>query len=151
MGYLGFSSTLSMEYLLHARLRAWQGRGREGWAIVDCLMNLPMLYWATDVTGDPRYKLMAMKHADTAMKAFIRPDGSSNHIVIFDPNTGEELMKIELPVKHVTCCCFGGKDLDELYITTSGIDAPEDEYPLAGSIFVVKCGIKGRKVDRFKV
>lgn len=69
----------------------------------------------------------------------------------FDPRTGEELMKIELPVKHVTCCCFGGKDLDELYITTSSIDAPEDEYPLAGSIFVVKCGIKGRKVDRFRV
>ena len=69
----------------------------------------------------------------------------------FDPNTGEELMKIELPVKHVTCCCFGGKDLDELYITTSSIGDTEGEYPLAGSIFVVKCGVKGRKVDRFKV
>ena len=69
----------------------------------------------------------------------------------FDPNTGEELMKIELPVNHVTCCCFGGKDLDELYITTSSIGDKDCEYPLAGSIFVVKCGVKGRKVDRFKV
>ena len=82
---------LACRYNPNGFIRAWQGRGREGWAIVDCLMNLPMLYWATDVTGDPRYKLMAMRHADTAMTAFIRPDGSSNHIVIFDPETGEIL------------------------------------------------------------
>ena len=82
---------LACRYNPNGFIRAWQGRGREGWAIVDCLMNLPMLYWATDVTGDPRYKLMAMRHADTAMTAFIRPDGSSNHIVIFDPETGKVL------------------------------------------------------------
>lgn len=62
---------------------------REDWAIVDCLMNLLMLYWATDVTDDPRHKLVAMKHADTAMTAFIRPYDASNHIVIFALYTGE--------------------------------------------------------------
>ena len=69
-------------------IRAWNGQGREGWAIIDCMMNLPILYWASEVTGDPRYKLIAMKHADTSMQAFVRPDGSCNHIVIFDPMTG---------------------------------------------------------------
>lgn len=69
----------------------------------------------------------------------------------FDPSSGDELMKIELPVRHATCCCFGGKGLDELYITTSGIDAPEDKYPLAGSIFMVRPGVTGMNVHRFAI
>lgn len=69
-------------------IRAWNGAGREGWAIVDCMMNLPLLYWATEITGDPRYRLIAMRHADTTREHFVRPDGSCNHIVIFDPETG---------------------------------------------------------------
>lgn len=78
-------------------IRAWNdGIGKEngptsnvGWAIIDCLMNLPLLYWASDETKDPRFKQVAMMHADTAMKAFLREDGSVNHIVEFNPNTGE--------------------------------------------------------------
>ena len=69
----------------------------------------------------------------------------------FDSATGRELDCLTLPAKHVTCCCFGGRALDELYVTTSSIDAPEDEYPLAGSIFVSKCGVRGRPADRFQV
>ena len=76
-------------------IRAWNdwdpSMDRAGWAIVDCMMNLPLLYWATEMTGDPRYRLIAMTHADTTMKYFVRPDGSCNHIVIFDPETGEFL------------------------------------------------------------
>ena len=68
-------------------IRAWNGN-RTGWAIVDCMMNLPLLYWASEETGDPRYRLVAMRHADTTVEHFVRPDGSCNHIVIFDPETG---------------------------------------------------------------
>ena len=71
-------------------IRAWNG-DCTGWAIIDCMMNLNLLYWASDYTGDPRFKRIAMTHADTAMKHFIRPDGSSNHIVIFDPETMDVL------------------------------------------------------------
>lgn len=53
------------------------------------MMNLPLLYWASKETNDPRFKQIAMLHADTAQKYFIRPDGSSNHIVEFNPLTGE--------------------------------------------------------------
>ena len=75
-------------------IRAWNdneetGEKKTGWAIIDCMMNIPLLYWAAEETEDPRYKQIAMMHADTAMGSFIRPDGSSNHIVEFDPNTGE--------------------------------------------------------------
>ena len=73
-------------------IRAWNDipgeRDTRGWAIIDCMFNIPLLYWATEETGDPRYKQIAMKHADTAMDAFVRSDGSVNHIVEFDPFNG---------------------------------------------------------------
>jgi unsaturated chondroitin disaccharide hydrolase len=53
------------------------------------MMNLPLLYWASEETTDPRFKMMAVAHADTAMRTFVREDGSVNHIVVFDPFTGE--------------------------------------------------------------
>ena len=67
-------------------IRAWND-DRVGWAIIDCMMNLNLLYWASEFSGDPRFRRIAMIHADTAMKHFIREDGSCNHIVIFDPET----------------------------------------------------------------
>ena len=76
-------------------IRAWNDWGDDrdttGWAIIDCMMNLPILYWASEELKDPRFKAIAMLHADTAMKAFIREDGSIKHIVGFDPATGEYL------------------------------------------------------------
>lgn len=72
-------------------IRAWddlEEKDTRGWAIIDCMFNIPLLYWATEETGDPRYKQIAMKHADTSMTAFVRPDGSVNHIVEFDPFNG---------------------------------------------------------------
>lgn len=69
-------------------IRAWNGEDREGWAIIDCMMNLSLLYWAGRVTGDPRFSMIAKRHADTTLEYFLRPDGSSNHIVIFDADTG---------------------------------------------------------------
>lgn len=70
-------------------IRAWNGEDKVGKAIIDCMMNLPLLYWASEQTGDPRFKKIAMIHADTSEKYFVRPDGSCNHIVDFDPETGE--------------------------------------------------------------
>lgn len=53
------------------------------------MMNLPLLYWASEVTNDPRFYQIAVCHADTAMEHFIREDGSVRHIVEFDPKSGE--------------------------------------------------------------
>jgi unsaturated chondroitin disaccharide hydrolase len=71
----------------------WPGSNidRSGWAIIDCMMNLPLLYWASEETADPRFKQIAVKHADTTKEYFIRGDGSANHIVEFDPVSGEML------------------------------------------------------------
>jgi unsaturated chondroitin disaccharide hydrolase len=73
-------------------LRAWNEWGGEkhlGWAIIDCMMNLPLLHWAYKETEDPRFLQIAVNHADMAQTYFVRPDGSVNHIVEFQPETGE--------------------------------------------------------------
>lgn len=73
-------------------IRAWNDLENEdtrGWAIIDCMFNLSLLYWAYEESGDPRFRHIAMMHADTVMQYFVRPDGSVNHIVEFDPETGE--------------------------------------------------------------
>ncbi len=69
-------------------IKSWDGREQLGYAIIDCMMNLPLLYRATRETGDPRFAAVARIHADTAAKHFVREDGSCRHIVEFDPETG---------------------------------------------------------------
>ncbi len=72
-------------------IRAWNdlpGQDTRGWAIIDCMFNISLLYWASRETGDPRYQKIAMRHADSVMRYFIREDGSSIHIGAFHPDTG---------------------------------------------------------------
>ena len=73
-------------------IRAWNDEGdgsRAGWAIIDTMMNLPLLYRVSEMIHDPRFRAIAELHADHAIKAFLRPDGSAHHIVTFDPESGE--------------------------------------------------------------
>lgn len=75
-------------------IRAWNesgGKDVRGWAIIDCMLNISLLYWASQESGDPRFRQIAVMHADTALKNFIRADGSVCHIVEFDPETGERI------------------------------------------------------------
>lgn len=70
------------------------GNGRmrtDDMAIIDCLMNLPLLYWAHNETGQDKYKEIAMRHADMCLRCFVRPDYSVNNIYRFDPNTWQPL------------------------------------------------------------
>ncbi|OTO77325.1 MULTISPECIES: glycoside hydrolase family 88 protein [unclassified Enterococcus] len=69
-------------------IRSWN-RDRSGWVIVDSMLNIPLLYWAQETIGDPRFGFVAEDHADKVMNNIVRPDGSVNHIGVFDPYTGE--------------------------------------------------------------
>ena len=71
-------------------IRSWN-RDRSGWVIVDSMMNVPLLYWARDTLGDPRFEYVAMDHVDTVMNNTVRKDGSCNHIIVLDPTNGELL------------------------------------------------------------
>ena len=63
--------------------------------IVDCLLNIPLLYWAAKETGDQKYRDMAYNHFKTTISVIFRADGSTFHTFYFDPETGA-------PVKGVT-------------------------------------------------
>lgn len=74
-------------------LRAW-GRMDEtatdyaGIAIIDCLMNLPLLFWAAEETGCAHYRDIAIRHADTVLANFIRPHAAVYHSFRFDLASG---------------------------------------------------------------
>ena len=56
--------------------------------IIDCLMNLPLLHWASAQTGNPKYSRKAAIHAQTCLAHSIRDDGSTWHTFFMDPQTG---------------------------------------------------------------
>ena len=70
---------------------AWNGSERAGYAIIDCLMNLSLLFRASRMTRDPRFAVAAGAHLNTVLKEFIREDGSVSHIIEFDPLTGKRV------------------------------------------------------------
>ena len=69
-------------------IRSWPGKwepnGKQCWTIIDCMMNIPQLYWASEQIDDTRFKKIAVRYADMAMRDHVRPDGSINHIVVHD-------------------------------------------------------------------
>jgi unsaturated chondroitin disaccharide hydrolase len=74
-------------------IQAWDDRpetnGRlRGKFIVDCLENLPLLFWASQQTGDQRYAEIATAHTTTAIQYLIRADGSTYHTFDLNPDTG---------------------------------------------------------------
>ncbi len=82
------ASILASRFNLKGKfIQAWNSQ--PGWAIVDCTMNIPLLYWASCITDNPRYRHIAEAHAETVARHFVRPDGSVNHILSFNPETGE--------------------------------------------------------------
>jgi unsaturated chondroitin disaccharide hydrolase len=72
-------------------LQAWGPRGDPAWigtSTIDTMMNLPLLWWATRATGDARYARVAAAHARTTRRHFVRSDGSTYHLIRYDPATG---------------------------------------------------------------
>lgn len=57
--------------------------------IIDCLLNLPLLYWASEVSGNPDYAFKAQNHIRTAVKCVMRPDCSAYHTYFINTQTGE--------------------------------------------------------------
>jgi unsaturated chondroitin disaccharide hydrolase len=79
-------------------IKSWNFRkswdGRTTWyypVIIDNMMNLELLFFASKVTGDPVYKNIAVKHAETTLKHHFRKDYSSYHVVNYDTLTGKVL------------------------------------------------------------
>lgn len=59
-----------------------------GNTIIDSLMNMPLLYWATEQTDDPRFAAAAHCHSIQLRDHVMRPDNSTYHTFYWDPETG---------------------------------------------------------------
>jgi len=74
-------------------IRSWDHGDWDFPVIIDNMMNLEMLFWASKVTGDPKYKDICIRHADVTMKNHFRDDMSSWHVVGYNPENGEVNVK----------------------------------------------------------
>lgn len=75
-------------------IQAWDNIGaapEAGRMIIDCMLNLPLLYWASQQTGDSSYQEIACKHAISTKRFIVRKDFSTYHTFFFNPDTGEPL------------------------------------------------------------
>lgn len=85
------------------RMDDWQDK-KANEAIIDCMMNLGLLFWASLETGNPFYRDIALKHADTTKRCFIRRDKTTYHAYAFDAQDGK-------PVRGLNHCGYA----DESY------------------------------------
>ncbi len=75
-------------------IQAWgdlEDPRQRGRTIIDSLMNTPLLFWASQVSGDDRYAAAARRHARQLRDHIIRPDDTTFHTFYWDPVTGEPL------------------------------------------------------------
>lgn len=71
-------------------IQAWGELGKQDnyRLIVDCLLNIPLLFWATEVTEDKKYREVAVRHYHTTIEYAIREDSSAYHTFFFDTKEG---------------------------------------------------------------
>lgn len=67
----------------------------------------------------------------------------------YDPGTGQCISVLPVPAEKVTCCCFGGKNLDTLYITTASENTDPKKDPQAGNLFQANVGVQGYEPFNF--
>ncbi|QCR35631.1 glycoside hydrolase family 88 protein [Nissabacter sp. SGAir0207] len=72
-------------------IQAWgdlDDPAQRGRMIIDCNLNLPLLYWASQQTGDGRFATAARTHAEQAARYLVRPDASTFHTFYMDTESG---------------------------------------------------------------
>lgn len=74
-------------------IRSWDFGEWQYPVIVDNMMNLELLFWASEYTNDPKYRDIAVKHANTTLEHHFRDDMSSYHVINYDTITGNVISK----------------------------------------------------------
>jgi unsaturated chondroitin disaccharide hydrolase len=74
-------------------IRSWDSQPWKYPVIIDNMMNLELLLWATHDSGDSSFYRIAVTHANTTLRNHFRPDYSSFHVVDYDTATGQVLAK----------------------------------------------------------
>ena len=76
-----------------AVIKSWDHGTWKYPVIIDNMMNLELLFWATKFSGDSSFYKIAVTHANSTMKNHYRPDYSSWHVVDYDVNNGSVISK----------------------------------------------------------
>ena len=86
------AKSLITRYKPNAKIiQSWNANPKKDWVcpvIIDNMMNLELLFNATELSGDSTYYKIAVEHAETTMKNHFRNDYSTWHVVDYDPETG---------------------------------------------------------------
>lgn len=92
---LGAAEQLMSRYLPAAGIiQAWgdlHDPAQRGRMIIDCALNLPLLYWASEASSDPRFAAAADHHIAQAARYIVRDDASTFHTFYMDPDNGRPL------------------------------------------------------------
>ena len=77
-------------------IKAWGNMENEleNRVIVDCYMNLPLLFWASEITKNLKYREIAISHLDTTVDVLIRQDGRAYHTYRMDIKNGNPVMPV---------------------------------------------------------
>lgn len=110
---------------------------RAGYAIIDTIMNLRLLFWAHRASGEGRYYEVARETALTIAREYIRDDGSSWQVVWFDPATGKVDRKGTLQGYGDDSCWSRGQawgiyGFTQVYRYTGEVQFKEEALRLAG-------------------
>lgn len=109
-------------------IRSWNG-DTNGWTIIDCMMNLPLLYWASKEIGDERFKKIAMRHADMSIRDHVRADGMVNHIVAHAIDRADVVLDVFAGQGYSSSSCWSRGCAWALYgFTLSYIHTKEQRY-----------------------
>jgi unsaturated chondroitin disaccharide hydrolase len=75
-------------------IKSWDHGDWQFPVIIDNMMNLEMLFWASEVSGNSKFREAAISHADVTLENHFRDDWSSLHVVSYDTITGEPVEKV---------------------------------------------------------
>ncbi|RYD83233.1 MAG: glucuronyl hydrolase [Sphingobacteriales bacterium] len=91
-------------------IRSWDSKNKKEFiVIIDNMMNLELLFYATKVTGDSSFYKIAVTHANTTIKNHFREDNSSYHLVVYDADNGGILSKKTAQGAHDTSAWARGQ------------------------------------------
>lgn len=136
-------------------------RDRKTFYFIDTLQHAVFAYDYNLYSGDISNRRVFIRFADDELPDGMTMDSKDGFwialygggkIVRFDAS-GKRTGEIELPVKYPTSCCFGGRDMKTLFITTSQKELSEDERrenPLAGRLFYLETEVRGKTEPRFR-
>jgi len=85
------------------------GGSRAGFAIIDTVMNLELLYWAAHTDGAPGVAKIATATAHSIAQRHVRPDGSSCQVLWLEPTTGEIIRPEAVMAVSVDSCWARGQ------------------------------------------